>query len=1127
MNCQHCHSENPPHFRFCGECGTPLVEQSEGQGLAAIISSSPPPHTPSVKLHTSGAEAERRHLTVMFCDLVSVSPLAGRLDPEELREIIRAYQEVGTAVVRRFEGYVARYAGESLLMYFGYPRAHEDDAQRAVQTGLEIIAALPHLLARIQHTVDSTLDLSPEVRIGIHTGLVVVGEMGTRDYQESVVLGETPNIAARLRDLAPLNGIVIGAPTYRLVEGLFTCHDQGALPLKGVSVPVRAYRVERANDAQSRFEVALTTGLSPLVGREQELGTLLACWEQVQTGYGQIVLMSGEAGIGKSRLVQSFRERLTDGDYIRIEGRCSPYARNSAFHPVIELLQHGLQFSREDDPQSKLHKLEQGLTRAGLPLGETAPLFASLLSLPLPTSYQPLTLSPPQRRQQLLQVLLTWLLSLAQRKPIVLVGEDLHWMDPSSLDLLGLFLKNIAQARILLVLTYRPEFHPPWGSLPYQTVTTLGRLPQSQVYALLERLTEGTPLPADIVQQIVNKTDGVPLFVEELTKMVLESGFLQKENNRYILTQPLAPLAIPATLHDSLLARLDRLATAKETAQRGAVLGREFTYELIAAVSPPTALVRRDLTLLVEAELLYQRGTPPEERYFFKHALVQEAAYQSLLKRTRQHYHQHIAQVLEERFPDLRETQPELLAHHYTAANLPARAIPYWQKAGRVATERSAHTEACGHFTQGIALLASLPDGPERAQQELTLQIALGGPLIASKGYGALEVEQVYARAQALCQQLDDSPRLLQVLLGLEAFYFIRAELQTAQQLAERCWTLVEHQQDPVRRLPVHWALGQVLFHRGLFVPALAQVEHGLSLYSPDLHQPRALQDSGVMCFAYAALTRLCLGYPDHALQTTQQMLALARTLGHRFSLAFALNIAATVSLIRRDWPHATALGMEAIELCREQEFPVWLAYAKILVGWLGMRQEGGEEYLAQMLQGIAEWQATGAEASRSFLLSLVAGAYGRSGQAEQGLQVLEEALSLTRANEELYCLAELWRLKGELTLQQQSKAGLGQVPDKPRTSQDKSEDTDPRSLTPDPQGEAEEYFLKALEIARNQQAKSWELRASLSLGRLWARQGNYSEAQQLVSDILVWFTEGFDTADVQEAQQFLATDSN
>ncbi|MSQ47214.1 MAG: adenylate/guanylate cyclase domain-containing protein [Deltaproteobacteria bacterium] len=1134
MDCQHCHSENPPHFRFCGECGTPLGEQaagspaatgqhrtssaqpreSEGQGQVFPVQTSP-----SQRQIDTGAE--RRHLTVMFCDLVSVAPLAGKLDPEELREIIHAYQEACTAVVRRFDGYVARYAGESLLLYFGYPRAHEDDAHRAVRTALEILTALPHLQARIQHTVASTLDLSPHVRIGIHTGLVVVGEMGTRDYRESVVLGETPNIAARLRDLAPLDGIVIGAPTYQLVEGLFTCHDQGDLSLKGVSAPIHAYRVEQETEAQSRFEVALTTGLSPFVGRERELDTILSCWERVQTGNGQIVLICGEAGIGKSRLVQSFRERLADEDYIYIKGRCSPYAQNSAFHPVIGLLQQGLQFSRADDTQTKLHKLEHVLERAKFPLEKTVPLFASLLSIPLSDAYDPSPLSPLQRRQQLLQVLLTWLLSLAKRKPIVLVGEDLHWMDPSSLELLALFLKHIAQARILLILTFRPEFQPSWDSLPYQAELTLHRLPQPDVRTMLERLTEGTPLPTEIVEQLVNKTDGVPLFVEELTKMVLESGLLKKEGHRYILTQPLPPLAIPVTLHDSLLARLDRLATAKETAQRGAVLGREFTYELIAAVSPPTASIRRDLALLVEAELLYQRGTPPKERYVFKHVLVQEAAYQSLLKSTRQHYHQHIAQVLEARFPDLRESQPELLAHHYTEALLPARALPYWQQAGRIAVERSAHMEACRHFTQGITLLTSLPDSPDRARQELSLQIALGGPLIASKGYGAPEVERVYARAQALCQQLGDSPRLLQVLLGLEAFYFIRAELRTAQQLAERCWTLVEHQQDPVRRLPVHWALGQVLFHRGQFAPALAQVEHGLTLYSSDLHQPRALQDSGVMCFAYAALTRLCLGYSDRAWQTTQQMLTLARTLGHRFSLAFALNMAATVSLLRQDWDRATALGLEAVELCREQGFPVWLAYARILVGWLSVRQGHGEEYLTQMLQGVSAWQATGAEATRSFLLSLVAGAYGRSGQPARGLQILDDAIMLAQTSGELYCLAELWQLKGGLTLQEANQKAKGK-------RQKATLETAPQPLPPNSQGEAEQeaegYFLKALEIARHQQAKSWELRVALSLGRLWARQGKHSEAQQLVSEVLAWFTEGFDTTDVQEAQRFLAT---
>ncbi len=1122
MYCQHCHSENPPNFRFCGECGAPLTERSNVRGLASerVVQGpkskvqSQEVQTLDPRRQTLDAVAERRHLTVMFCDLVSVSHLAGKLDPEELREIIRAYQDACTVVVQRFDGYVARYAGESLLIYFGYPMAHEDDAQRAVRTGLGIIAALPYLHTRLQQTIDSTLDLSPQVRIGIQTGVVVVGEMGTRDYQESMVLGETPNIAARLRDLAPLNGVVMGATTYRLVEGLFTCHDQGALTLKGLSAPVRVYRVERENEAQSRFEVALTTGLSPLVGRDRELETLLTCWEQVQAGNGQVILISGEAGIGKSRLVQSCRERLADEAHIRIEGRCSPYAQNSAFHPVIGLLQHGLQFSREDDSQTKLQKLERVLARAGLPLGETVPLFAALLSLPLPASYQPLTLSPPQRRQHLLNVLLTWLLSLAQRQPIVLVGEDLHWMDPSSLELLGLFLNNVAKARILLLLTFRPEFRPPWKPLPYQTVIALSRLSQHNVHAMLEQLTEGNPLPEAIVQQIVNKTDGVPLFVEELTKMVLESGLLRKEDDRYVLTKPLPPLAIPTTLHDSLLARLDRLATAKETAQRGAVLGREFTYELLAAVSPPTATVRQDLALLVEAELLYYQRTPPEDLYVFKHALLQEAAYQSLLKRTRQHYHQHIAKVLEERFPDLREAQPELLAHHYTAATLPLSALPYWQKAGRLAIERSAHTEACRHFTTGLTLLMALPESPERSQQELLFQVALGGPLIASKGYGAPEVERVYARAQELCRQLGDSPRLLQVLLGLEAFYFIRAELPTAQQLAERCWTLVESQPDSARRLPVHWALGQVFFHRGQFVQALTQVEQGLTLYSPDLHQPHALQDSGVMCLAYTALTRLCLGYPDQALQVTQQMLTLARALGHRFSLAFALNIAATVHLIRRDWQLAHALGTEAITLCAGHGFPVWLAHGQILVGWVNVRQGQGEQFLMQIQRGIAAWQAAGAEASRTFLLALLAGAHGRLGQLEHGQRVLDEAIAIAQKNGEHYCLAELWRLKGSLTLRPQ--ASLRQVSGKSRAVRK------PQIPSPKSQAEAEAYFRKALEIAREQQAKSWELRTAVSLGRLWAQQGKHREAQQLVSEVLAWFTEGFETTDVQEAKQFL-----
>ncbi|HEV8712458.1 MAG TPA: adenylate/guanylate cyclase domain-containing protein, partial [Candidatus Binatia bacterium] len=688
----------------------------------------------------------------MFCDLVGSTPLAEQLDPEELREVVRVYQETCAAVIHRFEGYIARYVGDALLVYFGYPLAHEDDAQRAVRAGLGIVEAvheLPLSSMRLPHPL--------QVRIGIHSGLVVVGEMGNRDYREAMALGETPNVAARLQGIAEPDALVISAATHRLLGGLFESHDLGPQTLKGVSAPVRVVRILGESHVRSRLEGAAATGLTPLVGREEEVGLLLKHWGQVKESQGQVVLLSGEAGIGKSRLLQVLTERGAKETHTRLECRCSPYYQNTALYPVIDLLQRVLQFKREDSPEEKLLKLEEMLTCRGgsetrphLSLQEVLPLFASLLSLPLPDRYPALTLTPQKQKEKTQQAVLTWLLREAERQPVCFDVEDLHWADPSTLEFLGLLIDQTPTARLLVVLTFRPEFVLPWPSRSYVTPISLGRLVRAQTEAMVERVTGGKALPAEILQQIVSKTDGVPLFVEELTKMVLESGLLREEDGHYVGVHgqaPLPPLAIPSTLQDSLMARLDRLSTVKEVAQLGATLGRKFSYELLQAVaSMNEASLQQALAKLVEAEVLYQRGLPPQARYLFKHALIQDAAYQSLLKSRRQHYHRQIAQVLEERFSEIKETQPELLAHHYTEAGLTAQAIPYWQKAGQRAAQHSANTEAISHLTKGLELLKTLPDAPERAQQELTLQITLGGPLIATKGYTAAEVERVYAR---------------------------------------------------------------------------------------------------------------------------------------------------------------------------------------------------------------------------------------------------------------------------------------------------------------------------------------------------------------------------------------------
>src|SRR5215510_2090451 len=820
-------------------------------------------------------DAERRQLTVLFCDLVDSTALAARLDPEELREVVRAYQDTCAKVIARYDGHIAQYLGDGLLVYFGYSLAHEDDAQRAMRAGLGMIEALDQLNTR----------LGPErgvqlaVRLGVHTGLVVVGEVGGGTRQEQLALGETPNLAARLQGIAAPNTLVVSAITVQLLGGFFACQPMGTPILKGLAQPIEVYQVLHESMARSRLEAAGSTGLTPLVGREQEVALLRERWAQVKDGTGQVVLLGGEAGIGKSRLVQVLKEHVAAEPQAWLTPcQCSPYHQHTALYPLIELLERvALRFEREEAPEQKLRKLEGFVVQYGLPLAEAVPLFTALLSLPLGADYAPLTVSPEQQKQQTLHALLTILLRIAAQQPVLFVMEDLHWVDPTTLELLNLLVDQGPTARILALFTFRPDFSPPWVGRTHLTQVTVHRLPRRQAVEVIHQVAHGKALPVEVMEQVVAKTDGVPLFVEELTKMVLESGLLQEWDDRYELTSSLPPLAIPATLHDSLMARLDRLATVKGLAQLGATLGREFSYRLLQAVTPwDEATLQRGLHQLVEAEFLYQQGLPPQATYFFKHALIQDAAYQSLLRSTRQQYHQRIAQVLEARFPESCETQPELLAHHYTEAGLAGQAIRYWQRAGQQASDRSANVEAISHFTTGIELLNTLPETPEHTQQALTFYIGLGAALQVTKGQAAPEVEHAYIQARALCQQVGETSQLVPVLLGLYRFYLVQAQFHTARELGETVLRLAQHADDPALTVLAHYVLGALCFWVGTLPAARQHLEEGTARYTPD--QSRALVfrmgiDPGVGCRAYAAQTLWLLGYPHQALTRVHEAL--------------------------------------------------------------------------------------------------------------------------------------------------------------------------------------------------------------------------------------------------------------
>jgi class 3 adenylate cyclase/predicted ATPase len=1046
-------------------------------------------------------KAERRHLTVLFCDVINATALAVRLDPEAYHGVIRAYHMVCAEVIGSFDGYIAQYLGDGLLVYFGHPQAHEDDAQRAVRSGLGIVEALGPLQRRLQQEQGISL----AVRVGIHTGLVVIETLGEGARHEHLALGEAPNLAARLQGLAQPNTVLISATTARLVQGWFVYEALGDQTLKGFPEPMPVYRVLAESGVQSRLDIVGVGGLTPLVGREQEVAFLLERWEHAKEGLGQVVVLSGEAGIGKSRLVRTLQERLTGESYTRLECRCSPYAQHSALYPVIDLGRRVLQWQRDEVPDVTLGKLEAALAPYDVSLPEVVPYLASLLSLPLSDRYAPPQLTPQRQRQKTLEVILGLLLAHAAQQPVLFIVEDLHWIDPSTLELLTLFIDQRPTARILTLLTCRPEFHPPWDFRAHVTSLTLGPLRPTQVEQIIDRVAGGKRLPAEVCQQVVAQTDGVPLFVEELTKMVLESGLLREQADHYELMGPIHSLAIPTTLHDSLMARLDRLTNAKEVAQLGATLGRAFPYELMQAVSPWDEERLQDaLAQLVEAELLYQRGVPPQMTYIFKHALIQETAYQSLLKSKRQQYHQQTVHILEKHFPEIAETQPELLAHHYTEAGLPAQALPYWQRAGRRAVERSANHEAVSHFTKGLELLKNLPATPEHTQQELTLQLALGPPLRMIKGHATPEVEGVYTRAYELSQQMGDNQQQFSALMGLERFYINGARLKKAHELSEQCLTLAQRMQDPELLQEAYQMLGSTSFWQGELVTAHRHLEQGIALCDAQQGYSRTFSigiDPGVVCLSVMACTLWMLGYPDRALTRIREALTLAQELlaqelSHAYSLGFALNYASLLHMWRREVQFAKERAEAVITLSNEHGFIHALSSCMIKKGWALAKQGAVAEGIGQLQQGLATIRDIRHGLALSLYLAQMAEAYKQGGQVEAGLHVLAEALAHLDNTGECFYEAELYRLKGECLMAQTGKRCK--------------------------EREAEECFRQALDVARRQQAKSLELRATMSLGYLWQQHGRRAEARQILGEIYGWFIEGFETPDLQEAKALL-----
>ena len=1038
--------------------------------------------------------AERRQVTVMFSDLVGSTAMSARMDPEDLREVISAYQKCVAETVRRFDGFVAKYMGDGVLVYFGYPQAHEDDAERAVRAGLEIVAAVTAL--------KSSVPL--QTRIGIATGLVVVGDLiGSGEAQERGIVGETPNLAARLQGIAEPNTVVIAEGTRKLLGNLFELQDLGAKDLKGIAGPVRAWAAMRPSSAEGRFEAMHASDLTDLVGREEELELLLRRWSKAKTGEGQVVLLSGEAGIGKSRLTAALLERLASEPHTRLRYFCSPQHTDSALYPIIGQMERAAALAREDTPQAKLDKLDAMLARTSTSKQDAA-LFAEMLSLPNDGRYPALDLVPQQRRQKTLEALTSQLAGLASQQPLLMIFEDAHWIDPTSLEAFGRAVDRIKTLPVLLVITFRTEFNAPWAGQSHVTTLTLNRLGERDAATIIERLVGNKGLPADVMAEIVERTDGIPLFVEEMTKAVLEAES-EGAARRMAAAVPSPALAVPASLHASLMARLDRLGPAKEVAQIGSAIGREFSHALLAAVvHKPEVELNSALDRLTDAGLLFQQGVPPHATYLFKHALVQDASYSTLLREPRRALHSRIAETLEMQFAEIAESQPELLARHYTEAGQIEKAAGLWGKAGQRSLERSALVEGAAQLTRALDQTATLPATPSRRREQIKLQLGLSNALMHVKGYAASETKDAIEQARSFIEQSEalgeppDDPLLLfSTLYGVWVANYVAFNGDICRDLAAQFLMLAEKQKATGPLLMAHAIMGHTLLNEGDFNKAREHYDKGIALYDPREHRPLATrfgQDIRVAISSYRSLALWFLGFPEAALKDAESAVKYGRETGQAASLMFVLCVTDILYILCGKYSVATAQAQELVLVADEKGALLWKATGMMFEGCVSASTGKSSEAIERLNAGSIEYQSTGATLFMTWFLSYLTPAYVELGQFDEAWRLIREIMTAVQTNKESWWEADLHRIAGEVAL---------------------------KSPEPDA-AKAGAYFERALAVARQQQAKSLELRAAMSLARLWRDQGKRQQARELLAPVYGWFTEGFDTLDLREARALL-----
>ena len=1087
-SCPQCGASNEPGEDFCGECAAPLGRPPAAlpkRSSSALIQIADEPAPESL-------EGERKTITALFADIKSSMELIETLDPEEARAIVDPALKLMIDAVHNYDGYVAQTTGEGIFALFGAPLAHEDDPQRALHAALRMLEDLQHHFAKIKESGQAAI----EARVGVHTGEVVVRSLQTAEGRvEYVPVGHSIGLAARMQALARPGSIGVTDATRKLCEGHFNFRSLGPTKVKGVSETIDLYEVIGLGPPRTRLQRSAARGLTRFVGRDDEMRTLWNRWEAAREGDGQMVLIAGEAGIGKSRVILQFHERLSGTSHRWVEGAAEPYFRNTPFHAVVAMVKQALGLNGDLTPDECLDRLEGVLKRNGINPSDSAAPIAQVLNLPV-GRYPESTLSPERARKRLLATLAKGLFALAASQPMVLALEDLHWADASTLEFLELLVEQAATAPVMILLTTRPEFEAPWPNRAHHTHITVGRLRDHEVREMVSDVAAKTVLTTQAFEAVRSRASGVPLFVEELTRAVLERGGSD------------ASREIPGTLQSSLIARLDRLGAAKEAAQVASVIGHEFSYEVLSAITPMREdELQSSLRKLADAELIYARGIAPDASYTFKHALIRDAAYESLLKKKRREYHRKTAEVLQKRFTDTVEAQPELVANHFSEAGLIEEAVPYWMKAGQRAIERSANQEAIRHLTRGLELLKLLPESSERFRNELLLQICLGTALIATKGFSSPDVERVYSRARQLCQNAGEAPELFPVLSGLWMFYTSRGKHTAARDLAEHCLRIAQTVRETGLFVHAHQILGVGFISTGDFAQANQHLERALDKY--DARQHRSLvytygQDPAAFVLTLVSWPLWFLGYPDQALRRCREAEALAQQLNHPYTSLSVAAFGTWLYQFTRNPQAVETLASQAISISTDHGFVFYRPYGLIMRGWALAERGQVSDGIAQMRAGLDEYCIAGGGSIKPSFLSLLAEAYGKIGQFKQALNILAEAQDLADENEERWWQAELHRIKGELILK--------------RKVNPSSESSEAR---------AEECFRQALSTAREQSSKSLELRAAVSISRLKLRQGQCYEARQVLVQIYNWFTEGFDTADLKDAKALLEELSN